>query len=120
MRAITAVSLLLSLCVLRASSQVSPYTFSPIVLQDSCPSEDAASQTTRANITSILYDLAAQISNESGLFAVHYAMCMQFSDARICYSISTALASWATLDAKRSFGAQECGSVLRCGAMEAR
>ena len=76
MKTIIAVSLLFSLCVLRSSSQVSPYSYDPIVLQDSCPSADEAIETTRADISAILYDIAAQIVNESGLFALCYAVCI--------------------------------------------
>ena len=66
---VAAVVLLLSLCALRATSQVPPYRQSVTVLRDTCPSAaDLAGRALEPATASVLSNIAAGIANGTGQF----------------------------------------------------
>lgn len=66
---VAAISLLLFLCTLRATCQVTPYRQGVTVLRDSCPSAaDLAGRAVEPATAALLSNIAAGIANGTGLF----------------------------------------------------
>lgn len=66
---VAAISLLLSLCALRASGQVTPYRQGVTVLRNSCPSAaDLAGRAVEPATAAVLSNIAAGIANGTGRF----------------------------------------------------